>query len=206
MEHRTLNYRYAEEIFESRNFHEIRFEIFDIINRCPVPALSIPKTRKRGKKTMVFTTDQGALNRHFDKEFTSRGWEYHPDITGDGKTKLQADFKKQRVQVEVQFGNMARWYTDVFKMQVSYSLGRIDVGVLVLPMQEFANTIDENVAHFERVERELPYAKMSITLPILVVGIAPKLTTQPGLRQKNARHPRDSRRSKDSLGSQQIAP
>jgi len=173
VEHRTLNYRYAEEIFESRNFQEIRSEIFDIIKHCPVPALSTPKTRKRGKKTMVFTTDQGALNHHFDEEFTSRGWEYHPDITGDGKSKLQADFKKERVQVDVQFGNMARWYSDVFKMQASYSLGRIDVGVLIVPTRKIANTIDENVAYFERVERELPYAKMSITLPILVIGLRP---------------------------------
>jgi hypothetical protein len=88
-------------------------------------------------------------------------------------TGIKADYKKARVQVEVQLGNMARWYTDVFKFQVSYSLGLIDVGVLVVPMQAFADTIDENIAHYERVVRELPYAKMSITLPIWVVGIAP---------------------------------
>jgi Restriction endonuclease BglII len=68
---------------------------------------------------------------------------------------------------------MARWYTDVFKFQVSYSQDLIDVGVLVVPTQKFANTIDENVAYFERVKRELPYAKMSITLPIWLLGIEP---------------------------------
>ena len=41
-------------------------------------------------------------------------------------------------------------------------------------MQRFANTIDENVAYYERVVRELPYAKMSITLPIWIVGIEPE--------------------------------
>ncbi|MBI1740109.1 MAG: hypothetical protein HYR57_04415 [Candidatus Koribacter versatilis] len=91
----------------------------------------------------------------------------------DKVTGIKADYKKARVQVEVQFGNMARWYTDVFKFQVSYSLDLIDVGALIVPMQTFANTIDENVAHYERVVRELPYAKMSLTLPIWVVGIAP---------------------------------
>jgi Restriction endonuclease BglII len=68
---------------------------------------------------------------------------------------------------------MSRWTYDVFKFQVSYSLDLIDVGVLVVPMQEFASTIDENVAYYERVMRELPYAKMSITLPIWVIGIRP---------------------------------
>ncbi len=68
---------------------------------------------------------------------------------------------------------MARWYTDVFKFQLSYALDTIDVAVLVVPMQEFSNLIDENVAYFERVVRELPWAKMSLTLPILVIGVEP---------------------------------
>ncbi len=122
---------------------------------------------------MVFNTDQQALNNLLDTDFVRRGWEHQPLVTEDEVTGIRADYKKARIQVEVQFGNMARWYTDVFKFQVSYSLGLIDVGVLVVPMQKFANTIDENVAHYERVVRELPYAKMSITLPIFVLGIEP---------------------------------
>jgi len=59
-----------------------------------------------------------------------------------------------------------------------YSLGLIDVGVLILPMKDFSKTMGENIPHFERVARELPYAKMSITLPILVIGIAPQLLSQ----------------------------
>ncbi|MFQ5800090.1 MAG: BglII/BstYI family type II restriction endonuclease, partial [Bacteroidota bacterium] len=129
--------------------------------------------RRRGKRIMLFRTDQRALNAALEEAFVARGWEASPRITDDQVTRIEADFKKNRIQVEVQFGNMARWYTDVFKFQVSYSLGLIDVGVLVVPMQRFANTIDENVVHFERVTRELQYAKMSITLPIWVVGIRP---------------------------------
>ena len=70
---------------------------------------------------------------------------------------------------------MARWYADVFKLQVSYSQGLIDVGTIIVPTQEFSKTIDENVAYFERIGRELPYATLSITLPILVIGISPKI-------------------------------
>ncbi|MCZ6740908.1 MAG: hypothetical protein O7D27_01980, partial [Alphaproteobacteria bacterium] len=42
-----------------------------------------------------------------------------------------------------------------------------------VPTQSFSNLIDENVAYFERIERELPWAKMSLTLPILVMGVEP---------------------------------
>ena len=180
MEYKTHNYRFAEQIFESHEFQQIKWEIFDIGKRAPALQLETPKATTKGGKARkrVFTTDQTAMNKWFEKEFQDREWEVHPFVTDEKISQLKADYKKKRVQVEVQFGNMARAIYDVFKMQVSYSQDRIDVGVLIVPMKDFADTIDENIAHFERVARELPYAKMSITLPILVIGIAPKLPPQ----------------------------
>lgn len=180
MQHRTLNYRFAEQIFESHEFQQVKWEIFDIVKRAPDLKLATPKAKTKGGKERkrVFVTDQGALNKWFKKEFGDREWEVNPYVTDEKVSQLRADYKKKRVQVEVQFGNMARAIYDVFKMQVSYSQDRIDVGVLIVPMKDFADTIDENIAHFERVARELPYAKMSITLPILVIGIAPKISPQ----------------------------
>lgn len=155
-------------------------DVVEIFANLRVPLLDPPKKRIRKNKktgevvkTMIFTTDQQQMNRLLDKEFKARKWNCQPLVTDDKVTNIKADYKRGRVQVEVQFGNMARWYTDVFKFQVSYSLGLIDVGILVVPAQDFANTIDENVAHYERVIRELPYAKMSLTLPIWVMGIRP---------------------------------
>lgn len=52
-------------------------------------------------------------------------------------------------------------------------MDEIDVAILVVPTQALANLIDENVASFERVARELPWAKMSLTLPIWVIGVEP---------------------------------
>lgn len=168
-----FNYRFADEVLSSPQYSVLRQEILGVLNGTAVPLLPSPKTRTRAGRTMSFTTDQQALNKLLTKAFEARSWQSGPSITNDKRTKLEADFKKGRVQVEVQFGNMARWYTDIFKFQVSYSLDLIDVGVLAVPMQHFANTIDENVAHFERVTRELPYARMSITIPIWVIGVEP---------------------------------
>jgi len=67
---------------------------------------------------------------------------------------------------------MARWYTDVFKFLLSYAADDIEVGVLVAAMHDTANKIDENVVYYERVIRELPHAKMGITIPIWVLGVA----------------------------------
>ncbi len=169
----TFSYRFAQEVLSSNAFSGKRDDIIQILTSTAVPRLQEPKVRTRDGRTRTFTTDQLALNNLLNPQFQERGWQLQPPVTQDGVTDIKADFKKERVQVEVQFGNMARWYTDVFKFQVSYSLDLIDVGVLVVPVQAFANTIDENIAHYERVIRELPYAKMSLTLPIWVIGLAP---------------------------------
>jgi hypothetical protein len=187
-------YRYADAVLDHRSFRDAKKEIEQVICNAPIPLLDPenpnPKTggvkfRKRkslrsggGDRYLFLPVDQKALNTHLDREFVRLEWEPQPTIVSEevGKgpeTGLKGDFKKGRLQVEIQFGNMARWYTDVFKFQLSYALGAIDVGVLVVPTQEFSNLIDENIAYFERVTRELPWAKMSLTLPILVIGVEP---------------------------------
>lgn len=187
-------YRYADAVLDHPAFREAKAEIENVLHNAPVPLLD-PKNldsraggvkrrsrssrrSKLGDRYFFLPVDQKALNVHLDRQFEQLNWETQPPIVGSdaGKgpeTGLNGDFKKGRLQIEIQFGNMARWYTDVFKFQLSYALDAIDVGVLVVPMQEFSNLIDENIAYFERVTRELPWAKMSLTLPILVIGVEP---------------------------------
>lgn len=166
------SYRFAEEVLASDAYRALRDEILGILNAAPVPRLAKPKTRTRAGRTYIFTVDQGALNRYLDGEFKGRGWELQPWIVEDKGTQLKADYKKGRVQIEAQFGNMARVIYDLFKLQVSYSRDLIDVGIIIVAVQSLAHQIDENIAHFERLVRELRYAKMSITLPIWVIGVS----------------------------------
>ena len=191
MRYQSYDYRYAGAVLDHPEFGNAKNEITDILKATPVPALDpntlgkgAVKRRRRdprkgdpGDRYFFLPVDQKALNTALDKAFKAKGWDLQPKIvSGKGagpKTGLKGDYKKGRLQVEVQFGNMARWYTDVFKFQLSYSLDEIDAAVLVVPTQHFANLIDENVAYYERVLRELPWAKMSLTLPIWVIGVEP---------------------------------
>ena len=161
VEYRIYNYRFAEEIFQSQEFQEIKYQLLDIVKLAP--HLRRKTSKKRGTP---FVTDPDAMNSWFKQEFRKRDWEIDPFVADPSVTGLRADYKRKRVQVEVQFSNVARAIYDVFKMQVSYSQGLIDVGVLIVPRQSFAETIGQNIASFERLARELPYAKMSITLPL----------------------------------------
>ncbi len=189
-----LNYRYAGAVLDHPDFKESKDEIVKVLKETTVPLLNPeqinPKqggVKRRGRnplrgsdleRFLFIPVDQKRMNADIDNRFKALGWQLQPSIVAKDndagpKTGLKGDFKKGRLQVEIQFGNMARWYTDVFKFQLSYSLDAIDIAVLVVPTQAFSNLIDENIANFERVARELPWAKMSLTLPIWVIGIEP---------------------------------
>lgn len=189
-----LDYRYAGSVLEHTDFKVAKEAIVHLLSEQDVPLLKPqelnPKlggVKRRSRKPLKGSTrerfflllvDQKQLNKQLDAGFKSLGWVPQPAIVGKDReegpqTGLKGDFKKGRLQVEIQFGNLARWYTDVFKFQLSYSLDVIDVAVLVVPLQGFANLIDENIAYFERVSRELPWAKMSLMLPIWVIGVEP---------------------------------
>ena len=169
---KTYSYRHAEAIMGA-SFVSERDEILKIITSTPWVQLKTPTTRTRnGKVVVTKSIDQIATNKSLDVAFHALDWTVHPMIVSESGSKLVADYKKGLVQVEVQFGNMARWYTDVFKFLLSYSANDIEVGVLVVAMQATAAKIDENVVYYERVVRELPHAKMAVTIPVWVIGAA----------------------------------
>ena len=165
------SYRYAEEILD-KAFPAEKGEILQVLQSTPFVRRDPPTVRTRGGRVVArLTIDQVATNKELERAFEQRDWISKPKIISESKSKLEADFKKGKIQVEVQFGNMARWYTDVFKFLLSYAADDIEVGVLVVAMHDTANKIDENVVYYERVIRELPHAKMGITIPIWVLGV-----------------------------------
>lgn len=168
----SYSYRHARSILES----EYPSELTDVnVILDGVDFVKQSRTISRSRKGKVVATKSISApltNALIYKALKNKGWAVTPKIISKSKSNLAADAKKGKIQLEVQFGNMARWYTDVFKFLLSYSADDIEVGILVVPTQATAKKIDENIAHFERVVRELPHAKMGITIPILVIGVS----------------------------------
>jgi hypothetical protein len=166
-----FSYRYAREILEHPNNNAAWNEIIAVVGSAPLFTYA-GKSKKNRKLDVV----QQLMNTYFDRAFgVENNWLYHPLATAIPNSGLAADFRKTfpnlTVQAEVQFGNMSRWYSDVFKFQTAYSQSLINVGLCVVPMGALARRIDSNVVSFERVVRELPSAELSLTLPILVIGV-----------------------------------
>lgn len=171
MNYNLHSYRFAEEIIKAPNHLAGFTEIDGVVKQCPL--FTFPnKSAKNARLDVV----QQLLNTFFDRRFAvDLGWDYHPPATQIANSNLAADYRKTfgglRIQAEIQFGNMSRWYSDIFKFQTAYSQGLIDMGLCIVPMASIATRIDSNVTQYERCVRELPSAKLSITLPILILGI-----------------------------------
>ncbi len=171
MDYQIYSYRYAKEIIEHPTYQNAYQEIIDVINQCPL--FIYPNKSSKNRRLDVV---QQLLNTYFDRRCAcDLGWQYHPPATSITGSGLAADFRKEfhglRIQAEVQFGNMSRWYSDIFKFQTAYSQDLIDIGLCIVPMGSLASRMDSNVTNFERCVRELPSAKLSITLPILMIGL-----------------------------------
>lgn len=170
------SYRYAEEILQHPRYREAWGEICGVLERAP---LFLYAGKSKNKTLDVV---QQLMNCYFDRRFAvDAGWQHHPLATSIEDSNLAADFRKDygdlTIQTEVQFGNMARWYSDLFKFQAAYSQSLIQIGLSVVPVGALARRIDSNVVNYERVCRELPSAELSITLPILVAGLEPDAET-----------------------------
>ena len=89
------------------------------------------------------------------------------------RSRLRSDYRRSRIEVEVQFGNVARYAYDVYKMAISMSLDQVDVGIMVVCTKKFARITGGNIAYFERAVRELEKSRLTLIVPLVVVAIEP---------------------------------
>lgn len=176
----TFSYRFADDILLSPRFTGVRDELLSVCNNCPIPVYS-GKSRNQPSKDVV----QQIMNTYFRLQFTRLGWTAEPLATPtDNEDALRADFRKTfgegddqiTLQIEVEFGNVASSYRNYFKFQLSFSYDLTDICVLIVPSSELANRIDSGVANYEKTIREIPQAKLSVTVPTLVIGLFDKDT------------------------------
>ena len=121
------------------------------------------------------------MNHWLDYQLcVKRDWDWHPLIIeadpddASHTSRLRSDFRKDRIEVEVQFGNVARYAYDVYKMAISMALGQADVGIQVVCTKKFAEITGGNIAYYERAVRELEKSRLTLIVPLVVIGIEPE--------------------------------
>lgn len=144
-----------------------------------------PATPKRQTKAIggdkafaLFPVDQGSLNIHLRDRLRSEGWTTEPVAAkhpagAPAELALRGDFARGGVFVEVEFGNSASIFRDLFKFQIASRSGAGEVGVLIVATSQTAKFFDSGVATYEQAIGLLPYMKIGIQMPIWIVGLEP---------------------------------
>jgi len=177
---KTFSYRYSQEILEHKCCKEALDEIVNICSKCPLPVY-----KNKSKSQTKLDVIQQIINTYFKIAFKEYRWEEEPLVTPDNfNDSLRGDFRKSFIknysnddnnsftlQIEVEMGNIASSYRNYFKFQLSYAYKLADIAILILPCDDLSRRIDSGVASFEKTVREIPSADLSITVPILVIGL-----------------------------------
>lgn len=171
-----FNHRNGEDLLRSPKFVDAYTEFREVLKGLP------PYRAGAAKKTSAaHVVAPKRMNQWLDDQLCiKRDWDWHPliiEADPQDKTKksqVRSDFRKSRIEVEVQFGNVARYAYDVFKMAISLAQNHADVGVLVVCTKKFAGITGGNIAYFERVKRELQRSRLTLIVPLVVLGIEPE--------------------------------
>jgi hypothetical protein len=145
------------------------------------------------------------LNKAFQTELRKRGWHkpkrthYYVtddetvtrDIIGlpldDQKTRIEAagksaiktfneaDFRKGRVSVEVQFGKYSFVQFDVFiKHAAAYMHNEIDLGIEIVPMKSMEDEMSSGPPYYEKHLHEIiRQGRIFPPVPLVLIGVTP---------------------------------
>jgi hypothetical protein len=141
-----------------------------------------------------YGTDHGQMyyNEQIRKGFVERGWQAD-EVVIPG-LPLRSDFKRDDVQVEVEFGNARSYYQDYLKFLLPFTRGMIRIGVLLVPTADFARLLClagtrramkkigaqgptdrvpkySGMITYEKVEREFESLRFILNMPLAVRGI-----------------------------------
>ena len=128
-----------------------------------------------------YPVNQKILNAMFRHKLKPAGWKADGVLVAPKEFGLnigqKGDFSKTlgnglRVFVEVEFGNIASVFRNLFKFNLIRDIDTYDLAVLIIPCDNFASEV-EGVYSFEAVKRILDHAKNSVMTPLLVLGIEP---------------------------------
>lgn len=194
MRFESRSHLYAETVLRY-DFPEVYRDLVEVLGGMEAPLRSagpfktgrpsVPKRQRvhaRGSSRFaLFPIDQDALNRSISAALRERGWKAEPVATagmtvpeGVGPLHLKGDFVKQDVFVEVEFGNMASTYRDIFKFVIAHRSGAGEVAVLITGTRRMMKFCDQGVATYEGSLRMLPYLKIGVQMPVWLVGVEPE--------------------------------
>ncbi|MEJ8737677.1 BglII/BstYI family type II restriction endonuclease [Erysipelotrichaceae bacterium HCN-30851] len=178
------SHHFAYDLMHTLNYQKMFEEIMTICKECPTPYYPNKSKKQKGKDVV-----QPLMNSYIEERLLSMGWISQPKASKEeDDDRLKADFSKNfpdllyknevrsaengvRAIIEVEFGNNASYYRDLYKFQLAFSKNTADICFLIVPKRKLAERMDSGVINFEKPCRELKDARMNVPIPILVIGL-----------------------------------
>ena len=113
------------------------------------------------------------------KTFSMEPEEQKKEIEKRGGTPIfsynQTDFIKDRVAIEVQFGEYFFVAYDIFVKHLAFYLGdKIDVGIEILPVKSLQSQMSSGVAYYEgELYNVIRQGRGVPSVPLVIIGIEP---------------------------------
>jgi hypothetical protein len=160
----TFSYRFAEQVLNSKLYIKQEIESILFAFQINLSGLSLPK-----------------FNKILEELFVKKGWEKQPSVLDElANPSVKMDFLKDRVGIEIAFGNSSFIGLDLLKFQISsYSgLDKIDVGIYIVATKNFQKKMIEKFGlnwmcslSYEKVRNYLPHFQSAIQVPLYVIGL-----------------------------------
>jgi hypothetical protein len=103
------------------------------------------------------------------RELAKLGWSKPVRISPDLNITVAA--MKGRTAACIQFGNVSRLYADLMKVQALFDLGKCDGAIFILLSKGAADVMSSNLAHSDRLVKELRVFRSIINVPIKILSV-----------------------------------
>jgi hypothetical protein len=121
-------------------------------------------------ETEVKPASANLIRTEILKRLKSVGWSDKFRLDAQSQISLTASMNSHVMCFQT--GNMSRFYADLLKLQYVYAQGNAVAAIYLIFSKDAAKILGSNLAHYDRLVRELLLFREIITVPILVIGIS----------------------------------
>ncbi len=177
---------------------EVRESVASLVSA--LEATPVPFWHGKSEKQTSKSILQPVLNAYIEQELVERGWVREYKVTGDddGPTGMRIDFGQHSdgrlTAVEVQFGNVGRYYADMYKFFHLQAAGRLALAINVVLTDETARMTDSGIATYEtsvlRIKEIAGTTLRCIPVPIVCLGLSQQGTELVDFAQSRFSNPK----------------
>lgn len=113
----------------------------------------------------LFSSDTRHIRAEWGERLQAQGWV--PDVN-IGQSNLRLSYKRGKVGLAIQLGNVCRFHSDLLKFAYLAKEGTIDACVLAVPSDRYSKELGSNHASMSKCERDLVLFHSIVGVPILL--------------------------------------